>query len=225
MKLLKQLPITYKGELHNVKLINFSVDLEEVIPLVPEGIKVRDFDGKAIISMVNVKLRHMRPTGLPKGLSFDYQHVAFRLLVEDGPLNDGENKGIFFLKSFTDKPMIVWGGNLMTNYRLTHAKITEKAAFRLEQGEHFVRYRLTDKPTPEDEVLKSMIGAIDRAYAIEEGRLMKTAIQRETWPIQWVHCTDFETSFFKSARLLGAFEVREVIHYHWLPPVPVVGQP
>lgn len=224
MKLLKQLPITYKGELHDVKLINFSVGLEEVLPLVPEGIKVRDFDGKAVISMVNVKLRYMRPTGLPKGLSFDYQHVAFRLLVEDGPLNGGEDKGIFFLKSFTDKPAIVWSGNLMTNYRLTHAKIKENGIFRLEQGEHFIGYRLTDETTSEDKNLKCMIGAIDRAYALEEGSLMKTQIQRETWPIQWVHCTGFETNFFKSAELLGAFEVKEVIHYHWLPPVPVDNQ-
>lgn len=221
MKLLKQIPITYKGELHDVKLINFSVDIEEVLPLVPDGIKVREFDGKAIISMVNVKLKSMRPAGLPEGLSFDYQHVAFRLLVEDSPLNKGENKGIFFLKSFSDKPMVVWSGNLMTNYRLSNAQISECEGFRLDQGRYFIKYQLRDEIKQEDKGLKSMIGAIDRAYAIEEGRLMKTLIQRETWPIRWVGCANFKTNFFESAKLLGAFEVQEVIHYHWLAPVPV----
>ncbi|MCE7994583.1 MAG: hypothetical protein HEP71_21570 [Roseivirga sp.] len=221
MKLLKQIPITYQGELHEVKLINFSVNMEEVIPLVPAGIKVRDFDGKAIISMVNVKLKSMRPTGLPKGLSFDYQHVAFRLLVEDSTLNEGENKGIFFLKSFSDKPMVVWSGNLMTNYRLSHAQISKVGGFRLDQDEHYIRYQLTDKVNPEDKELKSIIGAIDRAYAMEEGKLMKTLIQRETWPIEQVDCINFETNFFTSAKLLGAFEVGEVIHYHWLAPALV----
>lgn len=221
MKLLKQIPITYKGELHEVKLINFSVNMEEVLPFVPAGIKVRDFDGKAIISMVNVRLRSMRPTGLPRALSFDYQHVAFRLLVEDSPLNEGENKGIFFLKSFSDKPMVVWSGNLMTNYRLSNAQISEDQGFRLDQGENFVRYKLTDEVAAEENELKSMIGAIDRAYAMEEGRLMKTLIQRETWPIQQVDCVDFETNFFRSAKLLGAFEVKETIYYQWLAPEPV----
>ncbi len=222
MKLLKQIPITYKGELHKVKLINFSVNMEEVLPLMPAGIKVRDFDGKAIISMVNVQLRHMRPTGLPKALSFDYQHVAFRLLVDDGHLNEGENKGIFFLKSFSDKPMVVWSGNLMTNYRLSNAQISEEDGFRLDQGENFVRYKLTDEAVAKDKELKSVVGAIDRAYAMEEGKLMKTLIQRETWPIEQVSCIDFETNFFRSAKLLGAFEVKETIHYHWLPPVLVL---
>lgn len=221
MKLLKQIPITYKGELHEVKLINFSVDINEVLPWVPEGIQVRNFDGRAIISMVNVKLRHMRPAGLPKGLSFDYQHVAFRLLVEDSPLNEGENKGIFFLKSFANKPMMVWGGNLMTNYRLSNALITEGDVFDLRQGDRFVRYKLTDKIPLEDQGLKSMIGALDRAYAIEQGKLMKTQIQREAWPIEYVACDSFETNFFKTAQLLGAFEVKDVIHYHWLPAVSV----
>lgn len=221
MKLLKQIPITYKGELHDVKLVNFSVNMEEVLPLVPAGIKVRDFDGKAIISMVNVKLRNMRPTGLPKALSFDYQHIAFRLLVEDGPLNEGENKGIFFLKSFSDKPMVVWSGNLMTNYRLSNAEINEGSSFNLDQGGRFIRYRLTDKAVPEDKNLKSIIGAIDRAYAIEEGKLMKTLIQRETWPIERVDCTDFKTNFFSSTELLGAFEVKDTIHYQWLAPEAV----
>ncbi|GAB5523688.1 MAG: hypothetical protein Roseis2KO_15600 [Roseivirga sp.] len=221
MKLLKQIPITYKGELHEVKLINFSVNMEEVLPWVPAGIKVRDFNGKAIISMVNVKLRNMRPTGLPRALSFDYQHVAFRLLVDDSGLNEGDHKGIFFLKSFSDKPMVVWSGNLMTNYGLSNAQINEAQGFILDQGENFIRYKLTNRVATEDKELKSVIGAIDRAYAMEEGRLMKTLIQRETWPIEQVDCVDFETNFFRSAKLLGAFEVKETIHYQWLAPEPV----
>lgn len=221
MKLLKQIPITYKGELHDVKLINFSVEMNEVLPWVPEGIKVRNFDGRAVISMVNVKLKYMRQTGLPKGLSFDYQHVAFRLLVEDSSLNGGENKGIFFLKSFANKPIVVWGGNLMTNYRLSNAMITEDDEFNLQQGDRFVHYKLTDKIPTEDKDLKKVIAALDRAYAIEEGKLMKTQIQREIWPIEQVDCVEFETNFFQSAELLGAFEVKEVIHYQWLPPEPI----
>lgn len=217
MKLLKQIPITYQGELHDVKLINFSVDLAEVLPLVPAGIKVRDFNGKAIISMVNVKLKQMRPTGLPKGFSFDYQHVAFRLLVDDSDLNEGKYKGIFFLKSFSNKPMVVWSGNLMTNYQLSHAQIQDDTEFVLQQQDRFVNYRLTEEKAEESPELKAMIGALDRAYAIEGERLMKTQIQREEWPIEWVNCVGFETNFFQSAQFLGALRVKQVIDYQWLP--------
>ncbi len=62
MQLLKKLPIRYTGELHEVKLINFSVDKSEVESLVPWNLVVRDFGGRAMISMVDVDLRHMHPT-------------------------------------------------------------------------------------------------------------------------------------------------------------------
>ena len=122
MSLLKRIPIHYKGELHDVRLINFSVEMEEVLDKIPPMIKIRNFGGRAMISMVDVKLKNMRPAGMPL-LHFNYRHLAFRLLIDDSRNNHGVNKGIFFFRSFTDKPFIVFGGTLMTDYNLETAKI------------------------------------------------------------------------------------------------------
>jgi len=219
MKALKKLPITYKGELHGVKLINFSVDLEEVINKVPKGIKVRDFDGRVIISMVNVKLKQMRPKGMPKALSFDYQHVAFRLLVDDSEYNDGDCKGIYFLRSFTDKPWVAWSGSHFTYYQLTQAAISESEGFRLAQDSRYVKYKLTKKVAGLERDLKAIIQPLDRAYAVDGQDLLRTKIQREAWPIEPVPCEGFETNFFRTAKYLGAFEVKKMIDYEWLAPV------
>ena len=54
MNLLKRIPIHYKGELHDVRLINFSVDLDEIKDNVPAKIKVRNFNNRAMISMLDV---------------------------------------------------------------------------------------------------------------------------------------------------------------------------
>ena len=219
MNALKKLPINYKGELYEVKLINFLVALEEVQPLVPKGLKVRDFDGQAIISIVNVKLKNMRPVFAPKPLSFDYQHVAFRLLVDDREYSDGQCKGIYFIKSFTDKAWVVSTGSLLTHYKLSLASIQDDEQFVLKQNSHFIRYRLSGQPCALDEDLKAIIQPLDRAYAVDGKNLLRTQIQREAWPIRPVHCTDFETNFFQTAKFLGAFEVQEVIDYEWLAPV------
>lgn len=48
MRLLKTLPIQYRGELHDVRLVNFSVAMNEVLPKVPANIKVKE-----IISVLN----------------------------------------------------------------------------------------------------------------------------------------------------------------------------
>lgn len=117
MSILKRIPIQYRGELHDVRLINFSVALEEVAGNVPPGIRIRDFGGRALISIVDVKLKNMRPVAFPF-FRFQYRHMAFRLLVDDSEYNNGVAKGIYFYRSFTSNPLIVMGGGLFTDYNL-----------------------------------------------------------------------------------------------------------
>jgi len=220
MNFLKHLPISFRGELHNIQLINFSVDADEVSAIVPKEIQVRLINGRAMISMVNVELEKMHPTFLPLWLQFNYRHVAFRLLADDSKLNDGKCKGIFFFRSFTDKPMIVFGGKMISDYNLEQVSFhIEDNSFSMKKKESFLSYEINENLLPpEIQELKETIGAIDRAYSVLNGKLRMIQIQREKWPIEPVYCSKFETNFFKTAKFEGAFTVSETIFYHWLPP-------
>lgn len=221
MSLLKRIPIHYKGELHDVRLVNFLVPMEEVMKGVPANIKIRNFSGRAMISMVDVKLKNMRPVAMPF-LKFNYRHIAFRLLVDDSQYNDGISKGIFFLRSFTKSPFIALGGTLMTDYNLEMADIEENGnEVILTQGSKRVKYCLNDLCSIPNVELKTTIGALDRAYSILGNTIRITQIQREKWPIQLVDCNGFENTFFKAAEFQGAFRVPETIYYEWLPPKAV----
>jgi len=220
MSFLKQLPTSFKGELHHIQLINFSLEADEITSFVPKEIKVRLINGRAIISMVNVELKKMHPTFLPSQIQFNYRHVAFRLLVDDAKLNDGKCKGVFFFRSFTNKPLIVFGGRVISDYNLEQASFhIEGNSFSMKKKESFLSYEVNDKlPLPELPELKETIGALERAYSVLNGKLRMIQIQREKWPIEAVHCSKFETNIFRTARLEGAFIVKETICYHWLPP-------
>jgi Uncharacterized conserved protein (COG2071) len=223
MNLLKRIPIHYKGELHDVRLINFSVPLEEVRDKVPSNIKIRDFNGRAMISMVDVKLKNMHPLFVPSLFTFDYRHVAFRLLVEDSIYNEGVNKGIYFYRSFSDKPLIIAGGKLLTDYNLEFANFEEKDnVVTISQGIGHVKYCIDNTTDASNEDLKKTVGALDRAYSVLNNTIRVTQIQREKWPIQSVTCSCFKNTFFKFPRLEGAFRVFETIYYEWLPPKPMV---
>lgn len=226
MNLLKRIPIRYIGELHDIRLINFSVGMQEVLNKIPASIKPRDFGGRALFSMVDVKLKKMHPSFVPSFCNFGYRHVAFRLLVEDAQYNKGHNKGIFFYRSFTDHPLIVLGGKLLTNYNLESAQIHENGnKVIIRQGKDYVKYCTDNSPSEGacTEELNKTIGALDRAYSFISDKLMVTEIQTEKWPIQPVRCTDFENTFFKTARMEGAFRVFETIYYQWLSPKAVVS--
>ena len=222
MNWLKQIRIKYLGELHDIRLINFSIDINELKDKVPAPIKVRNFNGRAFISMVDVKLKKMHPDFLPMWMSFQYRHIAFRLLVEDAAFNQGVDKGIFFYRSFTENPLIAMGGQLLTDYKLEKAKIIENQNnVELTQASTYLKYSTDSKPVNEKDQhieLKKNIDSIDRAYSMLGNTLRVTQIQREKWPIKWVNCTKFETNFFETAKLEGAFKVNEVIYYQWLPP-------
>ena len=219
MSLLKRLPIHYKGELHDVRLINFSVAKEEVMAKVPASIKVRDFNGRAMISMVDVKLKNMRPVAFPF-VRFNYRHVAFRLLVDDTPHNNkGDYKGIFFFRSFTNSPWIVSGGRLMTDYNLETARFEDNGdEVTISQGDAKVKYCLDESSASPNPELTTTIAALDRAYSVLGKTVRVTQIQREKWPIKLVNCNKFENTFFKTARFEGAFRVLDTIYYDWLPP-------
>ncbi len=220
MTLLKKIPVTYIGELHNIRLANFSVDIAEVLPHVPSPLKVRNFKGRALISMVNVELKKMHPAFLPGALNFGYRYIAFRLAIDDSKQNDGACKGIYFLRSFTGKASIALGGNLFTDYRLETAEIRNlDRMLELRQGDKFFNYAL-DLNTVADHGTEQLdtIGNLDRAYAVRDGEVKMVRILREKWPIRPVGCYLLETNFFRSAKFESAYVVDEVIHYKWLAP-------
>ncbi len=219
MSILKNIPIKYKGELHDVKLINFSVDMKEVKSLVPEGIPVLDVNGRAMISMVDVVLKKMHPAFVPEQFCFNYRHIAFRLLVDDRKYN-AEPKGIYFLRSFTDRPLIVQGGKWFTHYNLETAELESfENMLELKQKNCFLNYAFRDKsPVIKNESLKQKIGRIDRAYSQNGNQLQYVQIVREKWPIEWIDCYHFQTNFFKTAQLECAFKIAEPVYYEWLPP-------
>lgn len=227
---LKRLPLRFKGELHQIQLINFSVELAEINELVPAPIKAKSFDGRALISMVNVQLKKMRPNFVPEAMSFQYQHVGFRLLVEDQAYhNERDDKGIFFLDSFTQNPLMAWGGALLTEYRLHTAELwTQGPSFSLRHGAHILSYDIneTQVPAQHNPELLTTVGAIDRAYSKLGEEVRVTQIMREKWPLVPLAVQNFKTNFFRTARFEGAFRVDEVIHYQWLPPqkVPVIAE-
>lgn len=222
MNVLKKIPIRYLGELHDIRLINFSVNKNELKDKIPAQLKLRDYKGRALISMVDVQLKRMHPSFIPSNLHFDYRHIAFRILMDDACYNKGLNKGIYFYRSFTNQPLIVLGGSCLTDYHLEYGHIYEEADdVVLTKGSQRLVYSIDNKIdhlTSGMESLKHEVGSIDRAYSILNNRIRVTQIVREKWPIEPIECHMKENTFFESARLEGAFKVFETIYYQWLPP-------
>jgi hypothetical protein len=55
----------------------------------------------------------------------------------------------------------------------------------------------------------------------ENGIFVSKIFKENYWPIEPIKCYYFSTDFFKTARFLGAFRVKEILSYTWNPPVLV----
>jgi uncharacterized protein DUF2071 len=235
---LQTLPIGYHGELHDVELVQFSLDPEEAARALPPPLVPRVIAGRALVSLVNVRLRRMRPSFVPGLFGFSYRHVAFRLLLEDRALDpaapESPGRGVFFVRSFTDRPLLAGVGSLLTHYRLTPAAIeVDPRGLAVHEGGRRVSYRkaVLGAFVPAPGLFggwaeaRAVVGAIDRAYAVDpQGGVWRTRIERPDWPLDPLPLAGFATDFFDSARLECAFRVAPVIPYHWRAPERVIPQ-
>ena len=227
----RTLPLTFHGELHDVELVQFSLDPDEARAHLPEPLAPRIVAGRACVSLVNVRLEGMRPLGVPRCLTFGFRHVAFRMLVDDAQHNeDSSAHGIFFARSFTEKPLVAWGADWLSHYRLTRARIQRVGegdpTWEIRQPQGCIRYRLEEPAAhpvgaqfADWEEARRVVTSIDRAYAVDgRGRLWRTLIHRPGWPTAAADVSDFHVDFFESARLEGGFRVTAPVPYRWSPP-------
>lgn len=232
--LLRRLPLAMRGWLHGVELVQFSLDAAEARAALPPALEPRLFGGRALVSLVNVDLRAMRPRGTPRALAFRYRHVAFRVLVEDGWAHaDGRPRGVFFAGSFCDRPLLARLANELSDYRLAPAAIeagpaglavrgaAERLSYALDPG---AAPRLRGPLFSDWEAARAAVGSLDRAYAADaRGELRVTRILRRSWPLEPLAVRSLATDRFETARLECAFRVPEPVEYTWLPARRVPG--
>lgn len=224
MSLAPYLPLSFRGTLHDIRLLNFSIDTCEAQLLLPPPLRAGNFQGRALVSMVSVRLRSMRLRSLPTWSGFGYRHVAFRLLVDDSQYTDGSTKGIYFVRSFVHNPLLALGGNILTDFRFSTAHIEQTPEHLIVASRSgSITASFSGQPAKANPDLQTAVGAVDRAYTVHKRRVYKVQIQRSSWPLVPLECTYFQTSFFHSTRFEGAFIVPETIPYMWLPPQEILS--
>lgn len=225
---LRNLPLTFHGELSDIRLVQFSLDPKEARLHLPPQLSPLIIRSRALVSLVDVSLKRMRPSFVPPLLGVAYRHIAFRMLIDDSCFSRGrERYGIFFVRSFAQSRFITLSAALLTHYRLCVADISDFGESVQVQGVlDYSLWRL--EPALRGDVFRGweeareIVGAVDRAYAVDgKGRVLLTQILRPEWPIEPADLESFSTSFFSSARPECGFRIERSVPYTWLPPLVV----
>jgi hypothetical protein len=155
LHLLKRHPIPISAFFRHSLVLTYALDPEVLHPLLPQGLVLDTFRGRAFLAIALVQTEHLRPSFLPAAMGRDFFLSGYRIFTR----LDGEysKRGLRILRSDTDHPWMVRAGNWLThyNYHLCHATLEERGneirwTVQTPGGEADleVSARLSDDPAP-----------------------------------------------------------------------------
>ena len=126
LSFLKNHPFAVEAFFENATVLTFAVAKDQLKDMVPECLELDIFDGKwAFIAVAMVHTRDLRPKGFPRFLGNDFFLIGYRIFVRY--LNNGGKnlRGLYILKSETNKKKMELLGNMFTQYSYTTIDLRE----------------------------------------------------------------------------------------------------
>lgn len=98
--------------------LTFAVPAEEIASRLPSCLIPDVFDGLwGFVAVAVVQTRRLRPSGMPAFLGSDFVLVGYRYFVRYRSASGRLLRGLFIVRSETDKRKMEFLGNLFTRYR------------------------------------------------------------------------------------------------------------
>jgi hypothetical protein len=95
----------------------FAVPKEEIAARLPSCLEPDVFDGRwGFVAVAVVRTRHLRPSGFPRWLGSDFVLAGYRYFVRYRSASGRNLRGLYILRSETDKKRMELLGNLFTRY-------------------------------------------------------------------------------------------------------------
>lgn len=122
---LKNHPFAVEAFFNSSLVLTFAAPKDLLQPLIPPCTVLDTFkDTLGFIAVALVQTKGLRPKGFPKVLGNDFFLMGYRIFVRY-TTNEGKRlRGLYILKSETDKKKMEWLGNIFTQYRYTTTDIS-----------------------------------------------------------------------------------------------------
>lgn len=124
---LKNHPFAVEAFFKSSMVFTFAIPKDEIKHLIPECLELDTFNNKwAFIAVAMVQTNGLRPKGFPKILGNDFFLIGYRVFVRFTNKEGKNLRGLYILKSETDKKKMEFFGNIFTHYNYTTTDINQK---------------------------------------------------------------------------------------------------
>lgn len=235
LSFLKDHPFGVEAFFESSLVLTFAVPKEEVKQLIPECLELDTLNDKwAFIAVAMVQTKELRPKGFPKFMGNDFFLIGYRVFVRYTNNKGKRLRGLYILKSQTDKQKMEFFGNLFTHYNYTTTDIQQTTKNNYSQINSDlsglnVEYETENKNVslPKDSPFvdwkeaRRFAGPLPFTFTYNKEKKEVLIIEgvRENWTPNPVHIIEQSVSFIKELNLKGvvlanAFIIKN-IPYYW----------
>jgi len=117
MSFLKNHPFAVEAHFKSTIVLTYALPKEQLESLLPACLTLDTHNNKwAFVAVALVQTENLRPKGFPKFMGNDFFLVGYRIFVRYTTNNGKRLRGLYILKSETDKQKMALFGNIFTHY-------------------------------------------------------------------------------------------------------------
>jgi uncharacterized protein YqjF (DUF2071 family) len=233
---LKNHPFAVEAFFERSLVFTFAVPKNEIRSLVPPCLEPDTLNDQwAFIAVAMVQTKNLRPKGFPSFLGNDFFLIGYRVFVRYANNAGKRLRGLYILKSETDKRKMEFLGNIFTQYRYTTTdikQVKQNSSFQISSARSGFQVTVETKETenialPDGSPFRDWKEARRFAgplpytftYRPETGKVLIIEGVRENWTPRPVQVRDYNFTFLNKMnltdiRLANAFVI-ENIPYYW----------
>lgn len=123
---LKNHPFAVEAFFESSLVLTFAAPKEKIQPLIPGFLQLDTFDDRwAFIAVAMVQTKNLRPKGFSKIFGNDFFLIGYRVFVRFTNIAGKDLRGLYILKSETNKKRMEFFGNIFTHYNYTTTDIEQ----------------------------------------------------------------------------------------------------
>ncbi len=232
---LKNHPFAVEAFFDTSLVLTFAVPPEKLQSLIPECLELDCFEQKwAFIAVAMVETKGLRPKGFPKIFGRNFFLIGYRVFVRYTNAAGKRARGLYILKSETDKKAMEFFGNLFTHYSYTTTDIRKTGGngpTEIKSSKSNFKVVIDDSgaenvPLPENSPFSDWKEARRFAgplpftftYFAEKKEILIIEGVRQDWKPKPVKVESYHFSFLDNlklsdAKLANAFIIRNVPYY------------
>jgi hypothetical protein len=116
LHLLKRHPLPVEALFRHCLVLTYAFPIYILSPLLPPGLALDSYGEFGFLAVALVQTEGMRPSFFPRAFGYDFFLRGYRIFTRRNTPG-GALRGLFILRSDTDKRLMVGAGNLLTHYR------------------------------------------------------------------------------------------------------------